>query len=144
LKQKPSPQISGRRVNTPQRKKAENMALLMSREVLGTHEVVETEIRRVGAHALVALAGEIDVSTVGQLYEQLAELARDGVCHVSLNVAEVTFMDSTGLSLLVSEHKRMESMKGELIIFSPSWQVRRLFQVTALDTYLNIRPQHVV
>lgn len=120
------------------------MALLMSREVLGTHEVVETEIRRVGAHALVALAGEIDVSTVGQLYEQLAELARDGVCHVSLNVAEVTFMDSTGLSLLVSEHKRMESMKGELIIFSPSWQVRRLFQVTALDTYLNIRPQHVV
>ena len=90
---------------------------------------------------MVILIGEIDLSTVGQLYEDLAELAHEGVCHVSLNVAEVTFMDSTGLSLLVTEHKRMESMKGELILFSPSRLVRRLFEISGLDSYLNIRPK---
>ncbi len=71
---------------------------------------------------------------------QLAALAAEGVCHVSLNVAEVTFVDSTGLSILVSEHKRAESMNGELIIFSPSTQLRELLQITGLDSYLNIRP----
>jgi anti-anti-sigma factor len=119
------------------------MALLISRE-LGEEELLETEIRRVETHALVVLAGEVDVSTVGQLYERLAGLAHEGVCHVSLNVAEVTFIDSTGLSVLVTEHKRMESMKGELIIFRPSYELRRLFQITGLDDYLNIRPKRAL
>ena len=43
-------------------------------------------------------------------------------------------------SILVSEHKRAESMNGELIIFSPSTQLRTLLQITGLDSYLNIRP----
>jgi anti-sigma B factor antagonist len=116
------------------------VALLISLGESSPGEVLETEIRQVGTHALVILAGEIDVSTVGQLYPILAELARGGVCHVSLNVAEVTFIDSTGLSLLISEHKRAESMNGELIIFSPSDQMRRLFEITALDGVLNVRP----
>jgi anti-sigma B factor antagonist len=117
------------------------MALLISHEEFAPPEALETEIRRVGTHALVILVGEIDLSTVGQLYEELAALAHAGVCHVSLNLAEVTFMDSTGLSLLVTEHKRMESMKGELILFSPSRLVRRLFEISGLDSYLNIRPK---
>jgi anti-sigma B factor antagonist len=119
------------------------MALLVSRQdpAYFRAELLETETQRVGTHALVALAGELDLSTVGLLYEQFAALAADGVCHVSLNMAEVTFMDSTGLSILVSEHKRSESMNGELIIFSPSAELRRLFQLTGLDSYLNIRPK---
>jgi anti-sigma B factor antagonist len=56
-------------------------------------------------------------------------------------MAEVTFVDSSGLSILVSEHKRAESMNGELIIFSPSPDLRALFQISALDSYLNIRPK---
>lgn len=87
------------------------------------------------------LTGEVDVSTVGPVYEQLAELARDGVGHISLNLSSVTFMDSTGLSLLVSEHKRMESMAGELILLAPPSGIRRLFQIAGLDTYFNIRPE---
>ncbi len=75
------------------------MALLISREQLCAGELLETEIRPVGTNAIVILVGEVDVSTVGQPYEQLAELAQVGICHVSLNFAEVTFIDSTGLSV---------------------------------------------
>ncbi len=120
------------------------MALSISREERANQndeELLEADIKSVGIHALVALAGEIDVSTVGQLYEQLAALHREGVAHVALNMSEVTFVDSTGLSFLVSLHKRMESIEGELIVFSPSAELRRLFQITGLDLYLNIRPR---
>ena len=64
------------------------------------------------------------------------------MCHVSLNMAEVTFIDSTGLSILIAAHKRSESMNGELIIFSPPTDLRRLFQISGLNTYLNIRPKN--
>lgn len=119
------------------------MALLVSRQDPSElpAELLETEIQTVGSHALVALSGELDVSTVGLLYEQLAALAAEGVCHVSLNLTEVTYMDSTGLSVLIAEHKRAKSMEGELIIFSPSPHLRKLFAITGLDSYLNIRPK---
>jgi anti-sigma B factor antagonist len=117
------------------------MALLISHKKLRAGELLGIQTRRVGTHALVILAGEIDLSTVGQIYEELAALASEGVCHVSLNVAEVTYIDSTGLSLLVSEHKRVESMNGELILFSPSRQMRRLLEITGLDSFLDIRPK---
>ena len=67
----------------------------------------------------MVLAGQLDIFTVGQLYEQFAALAAGGFCHVYVNVSEVTFMDSTCLSILVPEHKRAGSMNGELIIFFP-------------------------
>jgi anti-anti-sigma regulatory factor len=35
----------------------------------------------------------------------------------------------------------MESMNGELIVFSPPGQMRRLFEITGLDGYLNIHPE---
>lgn len=117
------------------------MALLISRGQLDTGDL-EVAIECVGSHALVVLAGEVDLCTVGKLYEVLARLAQADVCHIALNVAEVTFIDATGLSLFVTEHKRAESLKGELIIFSPTHQLRRLLQITGLDDYLNIRPRH--
>jgi anti-anti-sigma factor len=86
------------------------------------------------------LAGELDTSTAGTLYGQFAGLAAEGIRHVALNLAELSFMDSTGLSVVVAEHKRVESMGGELIIFSPRSGVRRLFEMTGLRDYLNIRP----
>jgi anti-anti-sigma factor len=119
------------------------MTLLVTRQepVHLSADILETEIRSIGTHALVALAGELDVSTVGLLYEQFAALATEGICHVALSMAEVTFVDSTALSVMITEHKRTESMNGELIIFSPSDQLRRLLQITGLDSYLNIRPK---
>jgi anti-anti-sigma factor len=104
-------------------------------------QLLDSEIRTVGSHALVALAGELDLSSVGLVYEQLRTITNDGVCHVALNMAEVTFADSTALSLLVSEHKRVESLGGELIIFAPSHELRRLFEITGLHNYLNVRPK---
>lgn len=105
-------------------------------------DLLETEIRKAEPHhALVMLAGELDTSNVSQLYEQIAELTREGICHIALNLAELDFMDSTGVSVLVAAHKRTEALGGELIVLSPSRQVRKLFQVMGLDDYLNIRPK---
>jgi anti-anti-sigma factor len=103
-------------------------------------QLLDSEVRAVGDHALVMLVGEIDVSTVGQLRERFRELSQAGIRHVSLNLAEVSFLDSTGISLIISENKRVEALDGELILFSPQPMVRRVFEITGVDEYLNIRP----
>jgi anti-sigma B factor antagonist len=87
----------------------------------------------------VILVGELDTSHVAQLYEELAELTREGVRHIAINLAELDFLDSTGLSALIAAHKRAEAMGGELILSSPIG-MRRLFEVTGINTYFNLRP----
>jgi anti-anti-sigma factor len=104
----------------------------------------DSEVRRSGDHAVITLVGELDTATAGTLYEQLAQLAAEGVRHFALNLAELSFIDSTGLSVVVAEHKRAESMGGELIILSPSTRVRRLLELTGLSDYLNLRPVAVM
>ncbi len=111
------------------------MVLAVSRSI-----GLDADIRTAEQHGLVMLAGELDAATAGQLFDTLAELAREGVIHVSLNLAELDFIDSTGISVLVAEHKRAESMGGELIIFSPRPRVRKIFEVTGLGEYFNLRP----
>ena len=111
------------------------MALEIRRNAL-----LNPEIRREEKHALVLLSGELDASTAGQLYEQLAELTRDGVVHVDLDLSGLEFMDSTGLSVVVAEHKRTNASGGELMILSPQSQVRRLLEITGLTGILQIRP----
>jgi anti-sigma B factor antagonist len=112
----------------------------MALEVTST-ELLDTEVRELGRHALVVLAGELDASTAGRLYERFAELARNDVNHVTVNVEGLTFIDSTGISVMVAEHKRAESMNGEMILLSPRPVVRRVIEVTGLNHYLNIRPE---
>jgi anti-anti-sigma factor len=103
--------------------------------------ILQTEIRTAEPqHAVLLLAGELDTSNVGQLYEELAQLTREGVLHITIDVAELDFVDSTGLSAIIAAHKRAEASGGELIVLAPSHDMRRLFEVTGIDNYLNIRP----
>jgi anti-anti-sigma factor len=99
-----------------------------------------TEIRGSKSHALVLLSGELDTSTAGGLYEELARISRDGIVHVALDLTDLEFIDSTGISVLIAEHKRTASAGGELIILSPHRNVRRVFEVAGLMDVLDVLP----
>jgi len=98
------------------------------------------EIRGSQGHALVILTGELDVSTAGGLYEELARLSHDGIVHVALDLSGLEFMDSTGISVIIAEHKRTASAGGELIILTPHHNVRRVFEVAGLMDVLDVLP----
>ena len=104
------------------------------------NELLSVQVRRAFPDVTVGIGGEVDAANVGELYEIFAELAREGAQRISLNLAGLTFMDSTGLSLLVAIHKRALASGGELVIVSPTRPVHRLFAVAGLDAFFTIRP----
>jgi anti-anti-sigma factor len=103
---------------------------------------LEIEIQNTEERTLVTLSGELDASTATFLYDKLSDLEVEDVQHVVLDLAKVTFMDSTGLGVIVTEHKRLQHSKGSLTIFSPPSSVRRLFEITGLDDVLDVVPVH--
>jgi len=80
----------------------------------------------------VALTGEIDVVSSRRLRSALLAIANSGEHCVVVDLTNVTFMDSTGLSALVAARKRMLSLEGQIILRSPSPGVRKVLEITGL------------
>jgi anti-sigma B factor antagonist len=85
---------------------------------------------------LLAVFGEVDLATADQLYEAGMKALADGA-PVRIDLAGVTFMDSTGLAALVRIRNQAED-PGHLIVQNPRPNVARVFAVTALDKVFQI------
>jgi len=83
------------------------------------------------------VAGELDVAASSALRAALAELV-DGGGDVTVDLSEVTFIDSTALSVLVHGHTKLASAGGRLIVTNPSRVVVRLLHLVGLFTLLDI------
>jgi stage II sporulation protein AA (anti-sigma F factor antagonist) len=88
----------------------------------------------------VDLEGELDNATAPLFQEQLLGVAADR--DIVLDIGLLTFVDSTGLSLFVTLHKRLESQGRTLVLLAPTPMARRLFQITGLYDILRIEPVH--
>jgi anti-sigma B factor antagonist len=106
-----------------------------------TVESLGIEVADIDDRTVVRLRGELDAATAPRLYATFSELSRRGVARVDLDLSTLEFMDSTGLSVVVAEHKRTSDDGGGLVILSPSRRVIRLFQISGLMSYLVVEPK---
>jgi anti-sigma B factor antagonist len=84
-------------------------------------------------YSLVTVAGEVDVTTGSQLREPLLELVEQRRYRHIVDLREVTFLDSTGLGILVSDHKRLRDRDGSLHVVCAPGIVSRVFRLTGVD-----------
>lgn len=91
-----------------------------------------------GSGATVSLVGELDLASAPDLRDHLAELHAHGVRSFSLNATGVSFIDSVGLSVILSLYRRCRDEHGEIAIVSPSPVMRRTLEVAGLMELLNV------
>jgi anti-anti-sigma factor len=115
--------------------------MMMTLQMPVSSDLLEIMVSHSEGSTVVALTGELDATTAPRLYAEFAELSRGGHCNVELDLAHLEFMDSSGLSVVVAEHKRAQASGGGLVILSPVRRVIRLFQVSGLMSYLVVKPR---
>lgn len=86
----------------------------------------------------VRLAGELDMSTAPQLREELLRLASEGAAQVTLDMTDLAFVDSTGLSVLITGLKRFRQDGGDMALRSPSPGTLRVLEITGLTEVFSI------
>jgi anti-sigma B factor antagonist len=84
-------------------------------------------------HHLVVVRGEVDMASVGVVRTCLRELMLAGRTEVLVDLSGVTFMDSTGLGVLVAARKQARVFRGSLGLVAPSPPVARVLSLTSLD-----------
>jgi len=88
----------------------------------------------------VVLLGELDISTARFLAEQLLDATAGSEGDFVIDIGLLSFIGSTGISVLLTHHKSLEARGRKLTLLDPTPTARRLFQITGLDQVLTIEP----
>ena len=87
----------------------------------------------------MTICGEIDLYTAPRLHSELAGLLVEGMPpRVIIDMSGVEFCDSTGMNVLLSCLRRARERGGDLEIAAPKPAVRKILQVTGLDSVFTL------
>lgn len=87
--------------------------------------------------ALLELTGELDVSNAARVEDEVARLERARPPVLVLDLRGLTFMDSTGLRIVVGAHARSQQEERRLVVVRAPEQVHRIFRLTRLDEHVD-------
>lgn len=79
---------------------------------------------------VLTLSGELDLATTPRLAAALTEVARGDHARIVLELQRLTFMDSTGLGLIVRTDQEGRAAGRPLVLRHPQQQVRRLLELS--------------
>ena len=88
--------------------------------------------------AILTVSGEIDIATAPSLRERLHGLLADDKHQLVVDLDDVGFLDSTALGVLVGVLKRARSQGGEVRIVCTQPRVRKVFEITRLDSAFDL------
>ena len=81
----------------------------------------------------INLVGELDENTSSYAREKMdTMMALDNFRQIVIDLSELTFMDSTGIGILLGRYKKMKSHNIPIFICNPSSHAERIFQMTGL------------
>ncbi|WP_036504136.1 MULTISPECIES: STAS domain-containing protein [Nocardia] len=99
--------------------------------------LLRVEQRTEGSAVVVTVAGEVDMNSAPELQSALDQALQDEPTAVVLDMTEVGFLGSAGLSVLLASSQ--STATGSLrVVASPA--VRRPIEVTSLDALLRLFP----
>ncbi|MFC8587364.1 STAS domain-containing protein [Streptomyces sp. NPDC057217] len=114
---------------------------MTSNEESGRSDRLSATPRTVGGVRVVTLRGEIDHTTRDVLEHALLE--RNGTAEPLRVVADlegVTFLDSSGLNVLISVNRQVGEAGGRLRIAAAQQAVQRVLTLVGVDTVIDCRP----
>jgi len=84
-----------------------------------------------------SLSGEIDLSTVAEIESRLQQGLEADPELLVIDLREVTFLDSSGLRLLLRLDERQRGRQGRLVLVRGGRRVERVFELTGADEHLS-------
>ncbi len=81
----------------------------------------------------IRLDGELDHHTAEELRELASKAIEEkDIRHIVLNLEQLTFMDSSGLGVILGRYKQIKQLHGEMVVCAVSPAIRRLLDMSGL------------
>ena len=99
--------------------------------------------KRYGDTVTVMLCGEIDHCSAEIIRDRIESAIRPAeIRHMCLDFKEVSFMDSSGIGLIIGRYKTMKGKNGTVSATGMKPPIERLFRMAGLHRIISIEPQN--
>ncbi len=98
------------------------------------------DVRYANGAAVVKLAGEIDMSHSPGVHQTLVEVLENRPTRLIIDLTEVTYMDSSGVGILVDALRRVRVSGAKLALVAVAPRVLSVLQITKLDQFFEMYP----
>lgn len=99
---------------------------------------ISIEIQTASDVPVVRLTGELDIDQAVRVREHLDKVIDSGSLRFVIDLSDVSYIDSTGLGMLVAVHKRLVAEQGFYVLTVPRASQRKVFEITGLSSVLVI------
>lgn len=89
----------------------------------------------------VQVTGEVDLATSPRLREALDRAIGTGAETIRLDMAGVTFLDSSGISVLVDAQQRLQQASARLVLHGVGDQITRVLEISGLGSFFELSDQ---
>jgi anti-anti-sigma factor len=110
----------------------------MKRKILGMMGKMEVLVREVGAVGIIEVAGEIDIYNCGEIRKLVDAYVARKINRIVVDMGKVTYIDSSTIGVLLSEHKRLKEAKGGLKLLNIKGPPRSVLQMARLENVFDI------
>lgn len=99
-----------------------------------------TVMREKNGKLRICISGEVDHHRARDTMEQIEDaVERTLPRECILDLREVTFMDSSGIALILKTHRRMNEIGGRVIVENVPGQAMRVLEASAIDRIISIK-----
>jgi anti-sigma B factor antagonist len=93
-------------------------------------------LRDEAGECVLFVAGEVDLSNATLLRDEVEEMLVSNPSRIVLDVRELTFMDSSGLAVLLQAAAKLEA----LVVRNPQSSVRRMLEASGVTSVVKMEP----
>jgi anti-sigma B factor antagonist len=101
-------------------------------------EILEVDTEEQDGLVHVALRGELDLSSVAKVQDELRRIEASSPSLLVLDLSKLTFLDSTGLRCLVTADERAREQGRRVVLVRGPEAVQRVFAITRLEERLEM------
>lgn len=86
---------------------------------------------------VVKLDGDLDHHSAGKLRSRIdRELERTGAINAAFDFSRVSFMDSSGIGLIMGRYKVVHALGGKIIVYGLSDSVRKIIEMSGIGNLI--------
>lgn len=89
---------------------------------------------------VIRLQGELDHHTAEQLRSKVDEVLQDTrIRHIVLSLSDLSFMDSSGIGVILGRYKQISAREGDMYVCSINPTIYRIFEMSGLFKVIKFR-----
>ncbi|AWW26470.1 STAS domain-containing protein [Acetobacterium sp. KB-1] len=95
-------------------------------------------ITEMGKTSMVSIKGEIDIYSIEKFRESIEREIKTKATEIILDCSELSYMDSTGMGVLIELRNKSKEMGQRIIMMNPRPNIKKLLSLTGVDKIIEI------